>query len=156
MAVIWCMRCEGESPSLHVYQLKGSLNSHTMWASYERDWPLMMLWVIHSGEIYCSTSTCNGSERIHTPVSRGNNPVPYPSELSPPPLRDYMWCIMYYASIKIYKGNYLLGLLLFCGTLNAVPVASSWPILHYQDRTQCQSQRSFCVVLIRILYYHKI
>ena len=29
-AVIWCMRWEGESPSLHFYRLKGSLTSHTI------------------------------------------------------------------------------------------------------------------------------
>ena len=43
MAVIWCMRREGESPSLHFYRLKGSLTSHTIYAWCERNWPLLML-----------------------------------------------------------------------------------------------------------------
>ena len=37
-----------ESPSLHFYQLKGSLTSHTIQAWYESNWPFMTLYVIHS------------------------------------------------------------------------------------------------------------
>ena len=43
MVVIWCMRWEGKSLRLHLYRLKGSLISHTIYALYERNWPLMTL-----------------------------------------------------------------------------------------------------------------
>ena len=39
---------EGENLSLHFYQLKRSLTCHTIYAWCERNWPLMILKVLHS------------------------------------------------------------------------------------------------------------
>ena len=56
--------------SLHYYQLKGSLTSHTISEWYERNWSLMTLSVIHGGRMDCSTAKCYGSGGICTPVPR--------------------------------------------------------------------------------------
>ena len=43
----------------------------------------MTLKVMHCREMDYSTAKCYGSDRIHSPVIRVTDPVPYPTELSP-------------------------------------------------------------------------
>ena len=80
------MRWGWKSPSLHFYWLKGSLTSRTISTWYERNWPLMTLYVIHSEEMDSSRAKSYGSDGIHNSVPRVTNPVLYPTELSPHPL----------------------------------------------------------------------
>ena len=43
---------------------QGSLTSHTIYARYERDWPLMTLSVMHRGEMDWSTAKCYSRDWI--------------------------------------------------------------------------------------------
>ena len=61
---------------LHFYQLEGSLNSHIIQTWYGKNWPLVMLAVMHSREMDCNTAKCYGSERIRTHVFRVTYPMP--------------------------------------------------------------------------------
>ena len=54
---------------IHTYRLKRDVGE-------ERNWSLMTLSVIHSGEIDCRRAKYYGSDRVRTPVPNVTYPVP--------------------------------------------------------------------------------
>ena len=99
------------------YWLKGSLTSHTIKRWYERNWLLMMLQVIHSGEMDCSTANCYSSDRDLYPCLQDHIPCALTIWAISPP------CICMHCIIDVFISTRGINIICANITKNAV---GSW------------------------------